>query len=65
MAAVMALTLAAVLANVAWFARYGIGPLQLLRIAGPLWLAFTAGFVGLGLAAWLLGKLLQDRTPRR
>ena len=57
----MVLTLGAVAANVAWFARYGIGPLELVRIAGPLWLALTAGMAAFGGAAWLMSRLLGRR----
>ena len=61
----MLLTLAAVGANVAWFARYGIGPLELLRIAGPLWLALALGMVAFGVAAWLMARLLARGDPKR
>ena len=60
---VFILTLAAVSANILWFARYGVGPGQLLRIAGPLWLALSAGMLAFGAAAWLLARLLA-RTQR-
>ena len=63
--AVFVLTLAAVAANVAWFARYGVGPLQLLRIAGPLWLVLTAGMVAFGAVAWLLARALGRGRPER
>lgn len=60
-----ALTLAAVLANVVWFARRGLGPLKLLAIAGPLWLAVAAVIAGAALGAWLVGRLLaaREREP--
>lgn len=63
--AVFVITLAAVGANVAWFARYGVGPLQLLRIAGPLWLVLTAGMVAFGAVAWLLARALGRDRPER
>ena len=63
--AVLALTLGAVAANVVWFARYGVGPLELLRIAGPLWLALTLGMVAFGAAAWLLARVLGRGSPKR
>ncbi len=59
------LTLAAVVANVVWFARRGLGPLKLLTIAGPLWLAVAAVIAGAALAAWLVGRVLaaREREP--
>lgn len=60
-----ALTLAAVAANVVWFARHGVGPLELLAIAGPLWLGVAAVIGAAALAAWLLGRVLSARDRDR
>lgn len=58
------ITLAAVGANVLWFARHGIPPGELLRIAGPLWLAVAAALAGFAGLAWLVGRWLRRMTSR-
>lgn len=58
-----AVVIAGIALNVAWFAHRGVGPLQLVAISGPLWLAAAGAVAAIAGGGWLLGRVLTSRVP--